>query len=85
MELRRVIHFYERLYLSNRAILWGCVKMKEITGLYVILIAIFFVNLTNTTLFNGEWNGIAMWLSTGLFIAGTAYFFMSRDSIKKNK
>jgi hypothetical protein len=65
--------------------LWGCVKMKEITGLYVILIAIFLVNLTNITLFNGEWNGIAMWLSTGLFIAGTAYFFMSRDSIKKNK
>jgi hypothetical protein len=65
--------------------LWGCVKMKEITGLYVILIAIFLVNLTNITLFNGEWNGIAMWLSTGLFIAGTAYFLMSRDSIKKNK
>jgi hypothetical protein len=59
--------------------------MKEITGLYVIFIAIFLVNLTNITLFNGEWNGIAMWLSTGLFIAGTAYFFMSRDSIKKNK
>ena len=59
--------------------------MKEITGLYIILIAIFFVNLTNITLFNGEWNGIAMWLNTGLFIAGTAYFLMSRDAIKKKK
>ena len=59
--------------------------MKEIMGLYVILTAIYFVNLTNITLFNAELNGIAMWLSTGLFIAGTAYYLMSRDSIKKNK
>lgn len=59
--------------------------MKEITGLYIILAAIFFVNLTNMTLFNNEWNGIAMWLNTGLFVAGTAYFLSSRDSIKKNK
>lgn len=58
--------------------------MKEIMELYVILIAIYFVNLTNITLFNAEWNGIAMWLSTGLFIAGTAYYLMSRESIKKN-
>ena len=63
----------------------GGTKMKEITGLYIILIAIFLVNLTNITLFNGEWNGIAMWLSTGLIIAGTAYFLMSRDAIKKKK
>ena len=59
--------------------------MKEITGLYIILTAIFFVNLTNMTLFNNEWNGIAMWLSTGLFVAGTTYFLLSKDSIKKNK
>ncbi|WP_167693455.1 hypothetical protein [Sporosarcina ureae] len=57
--------------------------MKEIMGLYFILIAIYVVNLTNITLFNGDWNGIAMWLSTGLFIAGTAYYLMSRESIKK--
>lgn len=48
-------------YVFNHTVFfWGCVKMKEITGLYIILIAIFFVNLTNITLFNGEWNGIAM-------------------------
>lgn len=59
--------------------------MKEITGLYIIITAIFLVNLTNITLFNGEWNGIAMWLSVGLFIAGTAYFLMSREAIRKKK
>lgn len=59
--------------------------MKEIKGLYVILVAMFFVNLTNMTLFNNEWNGIAMWLNTVLFVAGTAYFLFSKDAIKKNK
>lgn len=59
--------------------------MEEITGLHIILIAIFFVNLTNIKLFNGKCNGIAMWLSSGLFIAGTAYFLMIRDAIKKKK
>lgn len=33
--------------------------MKEIKGLYVILVAMFFVNLTNMILFNNEWNGMA--------------------------
>lgn len=74
----------EEVGCLKRTIL-GEIKMKEIMGLYMILIAIYFVNLTNITLFNAEWNGIAMWLSTGLFIAGTAYYLMSRDSIKKNK
>lgn len=59
--------------------------MKEIKGLYVILVAMFFVNLTNMTLFNNEWNSIAMWLNTVLFVAGTAYFLLSKDAIKKNK
>lgn len=59
--------------------------MKKIIGLYVILVAMFLVNLTNITLFSGEWNGIAMWVSTGLFIAGTAYFLMSKDAIRKNE
>lgn len=57
--------------------------MKEIIGLYVILNALYFVNLTNITLLNGDWDGIAMWLNTGLFIAGTVYYLMSRESIKK--
>ncbi|ARD48291.1 hypothetical protein SporoP37_09045 [Sporosarcina sp. P37] len=57
--------------------------MKEIKGLYIILCSIFLVNLTNITLFNGDWNGIAMWLSTGLFIAGTAYYLLSRNTVTK--
>lgn len=59
--------------------------MNGIIGLYVIIVAMFLVNLTNITIFNGEWNGIAMWLSLALFIAGTTYFLMSRDAIKKDE
>ncbi|WP_391118998.1 hypothetical protein [Psychrobacillus sp. L3] len=52
--------------------------MKPITGLYIIILLMQFITLTNITLFNGEWNGIAMWLSTGLFIAGTAFYLLNR-------
>jgi len=59
--------------------------MKTTTGLYLFFIAIHFVNLTNLTLFKGEWNGIAMWLNTGLFIAGTAYYLLNRNADRKNE
>ncbi|WP_192797420.1 hypothetical protein [Psychrobacillus glaciei] len=52
--------------------------MKPITGLYIIIVFMQFITLTNITLFNGEWNGIAMWFSTGLFIAGTAFYLLNR-------
>lgn len=59
--------------------------MKGITGLYILLAAIHLVHLTNYTLLSGEWNGIAMWLSTGLFIGGTAYYGMNKRDSKKAK
>ncbi|HLR11803.1 MAG TPA: hypothetical protein VK120_10450 [Sporosarcina sp.] len=57
--------------------------MKGIMGLYIILAAIYFVNLSNITLFDGAWDGIAMLCNTGLFIAGTGYYLLSRNAIKK--
>lgn len=54
--------------------------MKAITGLYIIIVLMHLITLTNITLFNGEWNDIAMWLSTGLFIAGTAFYILNRKS-----
>ena len=54
--------------------------MRAITGLYIIIVLMQLITLTNITLFNGEWNGIAMALSTGLFIAGTAFYFMNRKT-----
>lgn len=58
--------------------------MKPTAGLYIFFVAVYFVNLTNLTLLNGEWNGIAMWLNTGLFIAGTSYYLVKRNSDEKS-
>ena len=54
--------------------------MKTITGLFIIIILMHFTWLTNFTLLNAEWSGIAMWLSTGLFIAGIAFYLVNRKS-----
>ena len=39
--------------------------------------------LTNVTLLNGEWNGITMWLCTGIFIFSCAIFASSRIEASK--
>ena len=52
--------------------------MKAITGLYIAFITMYLVNLTNITMFEGEMNGIVMWLNTGLFIAGTTFYVLNR-------
>ncbi|PID06396.1 MULTISPECIES: hypothetical protein [unclassified Sporosarcina] len=59
--------------------------MKTTTGLYLFFIAIHLVNLANITLSKGDWNGITMWLSTGLFIAGTAYYALNKSATGKAK
>lgn len=53
--------------------------MKGLVNLYIILIAITLVNLINTTLFSGKWDGIVMWINLGLFVVGTFYFSKSRN------
>ncbi|MEK4576712.1 hypothetical protein [Bacillus sp. FSL R12-0074] len=55
--------------------------MKNIAGLYVIICLMQLVTLINITLFNGEWNGFALWLCTGLFIGGTAFYISSRKKL----
>lgn len=54
--------------------------MKSITGLYILFVLIHLINLANITLFNNEWNGITLWLSTGLFIAGTSFYLLNRKA-----
>jgi hypothetical protein len=41
-----------------------------------------FITLSNITLFDGRWNGIAMWLNTVLFISAIAFYFMGRTNSK---
>ena len=48
--------------------------MKYINGLYISLVIIFFVQLTNMTIFDDGYSGIATYISLGVFIIGTAFF-----------
>jgi len=48
--------------------------MKTSTGLLSLIGIMHFINLSNITLFDGKWNGIAMWVNTGLFIVAIAIF-----------
>ncbi|MGN5650335.1 hypothetical protein [Bacillus sp. Brlt_9] len=48
--------------------------MKYINGLYVSLVLMMFVILLNTTVFNNEYSGIAMFISLGIFLIGSAFF-----------
>lgn len=54
-------------------------KISVTTVLYSMLALMHFVWLTNHTLLSGEWSGIALAISTGLFIIGTALFLMNRN------
>ena len=40
--------------------------------------------LTNITLLDGEWDGITMWLCTGIFIFACTIFGLSRKNASKN-
>ncbi|MFJ6266394.1 hypothetical protein [Lysinibacillus xylanilyticus] len=51
-------------------------------ALYIATCFMQFIILINITLFNGQWNGITMWLCTGIFIFSTAVF-VSRKSNKR--
>ncbi|PEZ33377.1 hypothetical protein [Bacillus cereus] len=48
--------------------------MKYINGLYISLILMMFINLSNITIFDNEYSGIAMYISSVIFIIGTAFF-----------
>ena len=40
--------------------------------------------LTNVTLLNGEWNGITLWVCTGIFIFACTIFGLSRKEPSKD-
>ena len=56
--------------------------MKTSTGLFILIVIMHFVSLSNITLFDGRWNGLVMWLNTGLFMAAIAFYFMGRANSK---
>lgn len=48
--------------------------MKDINGLYTSLVIIVLIQLANMTIFDDRYSGIAMFISVGVFIVGTAFF-----------
>ncbi|KXO02527.1 hypothetical protein AYK81_04825 [Bacillus thuringiensis] len=48
--------------------------MKYINGLYISLILMMFINLLNFTIFDNKYPGITMYLSSVIFIIGSAFF-----------
>lgn len=56
----------------------GGVDMNHSLVLYIANCLMQLIILTNITLLNGQWDGIALWLCTGIFIFSSAIFALSR-------
>ncbi|PFM53498.1 hypothetical protein COJ48_30740 [Bacillus cereus] len=48
--------------------------MKYINGFYISLILMMFINLLNTTIFDNEYSGVTMYISSVIFIIGSTFF-----------
>ncbi|MED1407147.1 hypothetical protein P4U07_31285 [Bacillus mycoides] len=53
--------------------------MKYINGLYISLILMMFINLLNTTIFDNKYSGITMYISSVIFIIGSAFFINAKQ------
>ncbi|MDR4986916.1 hypothetical protein CN491_16100 [Bacillus cereus] len=52
--------------------------MKNINGLYISLILMMFVTFLNTTIFDNEYSGITLYISSVIFVIGSACFGNAR-------
>ena len=57
--------------------------MKHSLILFIAICLMQLCVLTNITLLNGEWNGITLWLCTGIFIFACTIFGLSRKESSK--
>ena len=58
--------------------------MKHSLILFISICLMQLLILTNITLLDGEWDGITMWLCTGIFIFSCTIFGLSRKDASKN-
>ncbi len=58
--------------------------MKHSLILFIAICLMQLCVLTNITLLNGEWNGITLWVCTGIFIFACTIFGLSRKESSKN-
>ncbi|GAE33673.1 hypothetical protein [Halalkalibacter akibai] len=60
--------------------------MKSYIILFIVVVFMHTITLVNVTIFNGEWNGIVLFLSNTLFIIAVFYFGIEfRANRKKSR
>ena len=52
--------------------------------LYISICLMQLIILTNIVLFEGQWNGITMWLCTAIFVLSSAVFGFNRTNKKQD-
>ena len=57
--------------------------MKTYSILFILVVLMHIVTLVNIVLFDGEWNGIAVFLSNVLFLIACVYFGIERRAHQK--
>ena len=58
--------------------------MKHSLILFIAICLMQLCVLTNITLLNGKWNGITLWVCTGIFIFACTIFGLSRKESSEN-
>ena len=56
--------------------------MKTSTGLLILIAIMHFITLSNITLFDGRWNGIAMWLILDFLLQPLRFIFWEEQIAK---
>lgn len=54
--------------------------MKHMNGLYVSFVLMMFITLLDTAVFEDAYSGIAMFISTAVFVVGTAFFIQAKQA-----
>lgn len=57
--------------------------MKTYAILFILIVIMHLITLVNVTLFEGSWNGLALFFSNVLFIIACVYFGIERRALNK--
>ncbi|MFC0470694.1 hypothetical protein ACFFHM_09355 [Halalkalibacter kiskunsagensis] len=58
--------------------------MKTYSILFIVIAIIHTTILINITIFNGEWNGLVLFISNILFLIAAVYYGIERRANKKS-
>ncbi|WP_058306314.1 hypothetical protein [Gracilibacillus massiliensis] len=58
--------------------------MKYLTGLYIVMTIMVFVNLMSEFIFNGDYSAIASWFIVMLYLAGTILYAVAKAHLTRH-